>query len=38
MATIKRKNFPGVYTQIIDQSFSDTNTARFRAGLIGEAS
>ena len=38
MATIKRKNFPGVYTQIIDQSFVDTNTARFRPGLIGVAS
>jgi len=38
MATIKRKNFPGVYTQIIDQSFVNTNTARFRPGLIGVAS
>jgi hypothetical protein len=38
MATIKRKNFPGVYSQIIDQSFFTTNTARFRPGLIGAAS
>lgn len=38
MATINRKNFPGVYTQIIDQSLSSTNTSRFKPGLIGVAS
>ncbi len=38
MATITRKNFPGVYTQIIDQSATATNTSRFKPGLIGVAS
>ena len=38
MPTIKRHNFPGFYSQILDQSFTTTNTARFRPGLIGVAS
>jgi len=38
MANINVKNFPGVYTQIIDQSLSATSTSRFQPGLIGVAS
>ncbi len=38
MANINVKNFPGVYTQIIDQSFLPTTTSRFQPGLIGVAS
>lgn len=38
MANINVKNFPGVYTQIIDQSFLPTSTSRFQPGLIGVAS
>lgn len=38
MATINRKNFPGVYSQIIDESFNTTTTQSFRPGLIGVAS
>lgn len=37
MATIKRRNFPGVYTQVIDASAFDTETSRFRPGFIGVA-
>lgn len=38
MANINVKNFPGVYTQIIDQSLSATSTSRFQPGLVGVAS
>jgi hypothetical protein len=38
MANINVRNFPGVYTQIIDQSFLPTTTSRFQPGLIGVAS
>lgn len=38
MATTNIKTFPGVYTQIIDQSFISTATSRFKPGLIGVAS
>lgn len=38
MANINTKNFPGVYSQIIDQSFLPTSTSRFQPGLIGVAS
>src|SRR4051812_2627541 len=38
MANINVKNFPGAYTQIIDQSFLPTSTSRFQPGLIGVAS
>jgi hypothetical protein len=31
------KNFPGVYTQIIDNSFYTASTSRFKPGLIGVA-
>lgn len=32
------KSFPGVYTQVIDQSFTQPATSRFKPGLIGVAS
>jgi hypothetical protein len=38
MANINVRNFPGVYTQIIDQSFLPSTTSRFQPGLIGVAS
>jgi Phage tail sheath C-terminal domain len=37
MATITAKTFPGVYTQIIDQSFVAPIASRFKPGLIGVA-
>jgi len=37
MATTNIKTFPGVYTQIIDQSFIQPVTSRFKPGLIGVA-
>jgi len=38
MADTSAKTFPGVYTQIIDQSFITERTSRFRPGLIGVCS
>jgi hypothetical protein len=38
MANIQIKNFPGVYSQISDQSLAPTSTSRFQPGLIGVAS
>ncbi len=38
MATINKRNFPGVITQIIDDSFIPTQTSRFKPGIIGVAS
>lgn len=38
MANINVKNFPGAYTQIIDQSATANSTSRFQPGLIGVAS
>ena len=37
MDNIYAKTFPGVYTQIIDRSFIQAQTSRFRCGLIGVA-
>ncbi len=37
MATISPKNFPGVYTTIVDKSFFTPATSNFRPGLIGVA-
>jgi len=38
MANTVQTTFPGVYTQIIDQSFLAPETSRFHAGLVGVAS
>ena len=37
MANIKAHTFPGVYAQVIDQSFLPPQTSRFTGGLIGAA-
>ena len=37
MANITAKTFPGVYSQVIDQSFILPQTSRYRAGLVGVA-
>jgi len=37
MANITAKTFPGVYTQVIDQSFILPARSRFRPGIIGVA-
>lgn len=38
MANITAKTFPGVYTQVTDQSFITPPSSRFKPGLIGVAS
>lgn len=37
MATITPKNFPGVYTTVVDKSFFTPATSNFKPGLIGVA-
>ena len=37
MANIQAHTFPGVYAQVIDQSFLPPQTSRFTGGLIGPA-
>ena len=37
MATINQKNFPGVYTTVVDKSFFTPTTSNFKPGLLGVA-
>ncbi len=37
MATIKSRNFPGVITQVIDDSFTTNQSSRFKPAIVGVA-